>query len=172
VDVLALLDGIHSQQLPIWAHKETTMMTPLNVFISYSKADNSYKETLLNHLSALGNRLSIWHDHDILGGQEWDKTIKEQINQADVVLYLVSASSMATDYIQQTELPLIEARCQRGECKLIPVIVRACLWTALDFAKYNALPEKGIPITKKTHWDTEDDAWLNVAEGVQRLLKL
>ncbi len=88
------------------------------------------------------------------------------------MLYLVSSDSMATDYIQKVELPLIERRCQMGECILVPVIVRFCDWPSLEFAKYNALPEKGVPVTNTNHWVNEDEAWLKVVEGIKRIIPL
>ncbi len=144
---------------------------PLKIFISYSKHDLAHKDTLLKHLSPLRrDKIATWHDRDILAGEDWDKSIKTALMEADVVLYLVTANSLATDYIQQIELPLIEQRCDDGDCRLIPVIVDYCDWTDLDFAKYNALPEKGIPITDKK-WTNENQAWLKVVEGVKDILK-
>jgi internalin A len=172
VDVLELLDGIRLDRLPRWANEETDMTTPppLKIFISYSKHDNAYKETLLNHLSGLRNKVLTWNDQDLLPGEEWDAKIKEELNKADIVLYLVTANSMATDYIQKVELPLIEERCQTGLCKLVPVIVDFCHWADLNFAKYNALPNKGIPVTDLKNWNNENEAWLNVVNGIRRLV--
>ena len=90
--------------------------------------------------------------------------------EADVVLYLVTHHSIATEYIYQVELPLIAQRCEDKQCRLIPVIVDYCDWTELDFAKFNALPEKGISITDKK-WVNENEAWLKVVEGVKAILK-
>jgi len=111
-----------------------------------------------------------WNDRDLRAGEEWDERIKQELQQADIVLYLVSHHSMATDYIQNVELPLIETRCNDGECKLVPIIVDFCLWEDLDFAKYNALPEKGDPVTNTKHWINENQAWLEVIKGIKRLL--
>jgi len=172
VDVLELLDGIRVDRLPRWANEETDMTTPtpLKIFISYSKHDNAYKKTLLNQLSCLRNKVLTWNDQDLLPGEEWDAKIKEELNKADMVLYLVTANSMATDYIQKVELPLIEERCRIGLCKLVPVIVDFCQWEDLDFAKYNALPDKGVPVTNLKLWVNENEAWLNVVNGIRRLV--
>jgi hypothetical protein len=121
-------------------------------------------------ISGLRNQVVTWHDHDIQPGEEWDARIKAALREADVVLYLVTHNSLATDYIQQVELPLIEERCAAGECILIPIIVDFCLWAPLDFAKYNALPDKGVPVSSE-NWRNENQAWLKVAEGVQRMVK-
>ncbi|GAB6140453.1 leucine-rich repeat domain-containing protein [Methylosoma difficile] len=146
-----------------------TMTVPLKIFISYSKHDVQHKDMLLKHLSGLRGKIITWNDQDLLPGEEWDTRIKAELGKADVVLYLVSAHSMATDYIQNVELPLVEARCQAEECKLAPVIVDFCDWTELNFAKYNALPNKGVPVLDK-QWQNENEAWLNVVAGVKRLI--
>ncbi len=152
-------------------HPKPMVTTPKNIFICYSKHDETHKNTLLKHLSGLCGKIATWNDKDLLPGEYWNAKIKEELEKADIVLYLVSSDSMATEYIQKIELPLIEARCQKGVCKLVPVIVRFCDWTSLDFAKYNALPDKGKPITSKKDWNDEDEAWLKVVEGVKRLIE-
>lgn len=164
--VLELLDGIQVHKMPDWGQAKTLP----RIFISYSKHDNDHKNTLIKHLAGLRNNMITWNDRDLLAGEEWDTRIKQELHQADIVLYLVSHHSMATDYIQNVELPLIETRCNDGECKLVPVIVDFCLWEDLDFAKYNALPEKGEPITNSKHWVNENQAWLEVVKGIERLL--
>jgi hypothetical protein len=141
------------------------------IFISYSKHDIQHKEMLLKQLSGLRDRIITWNDRDIQAGEEWDERIKAELHKADVVLYLVSANSMATDYIQKDELPLIENRCQKGQCVLVPIIVDFCDWQEQGFAKYNALPEKGIPVTDKKHWDNENQAWLSVITEIKRIIR-
>ena len=142
---------------------------PLRIFISYSKHDNRHKDNLLKQLSGLRDQVITWHDRDILGGEDWDQRIKTVLNEVDVVLYLVTSNSIATEYIQNVELPLIEQRCKEGACILIPVIVDFCVWTELDFAKHNALPEKGVAITDR-QWKNQNEAWVKVIQGVQRIL--
>lgn len=144
---------------------------PKKIFISYSQHDNHYKEALLKQLSGLGDDIVTWDDSGIRAGDEWDPRIKHQLLTADICIYLVSANSMSTDYIQNHELPLIEQRCQKRECVLVSVIVDSCRWQKKSFAKYNVLPEKGKPVTDKEHWPTESKAWLNVVEGIDEIIR-
>ncbi|MCF7966173.1 MAG: leucine-rich repeat domain-containing protein [Methylobacter tundripaludum] len=164
--VLELLDGIQVHKMPDWGQAKTLP----SIFISYSKHDNDHKDTLIKHLAGLQNNMVTWNDRDLLAGEDWDERIKQELHQADIVLYLVSHHSMATDYIQNVELPLIEELCKNDECKLVPIIVDFCLWEKLDFAKYNALPNKGEPVTNTQHWVNENQAWLEVVKGIERLL--
>lgn len=144
---------------------------PLQVFISYSKHDIAAKETLLKHLTGLRGQVLTWDDSHIRPGEEWDKSIKTALQEAHVVLYLVTHNSMATSYIQKTELPFAETRHQRGECLLVPIIADFCSWEDLDFAKYNALPAKGIPVTDTNKWVNQNQAWMEVVKGIRLLLE-
>jgi hypothetical protein len=139
------------------------------IFISYSKHDMEFKETLIKHLSGLRGSVVTWNDRNLLPGEEWDERIKAELREADIVLYLVSANSLATDYIQNVELPIIEERHQRGECVFVPIIVDFCYWEKQNFAKYNALPDKGYPITDEEHWSNQNKAWLKVIEGIEKV---
>jgi Protein of unknown function (DUF1566)/TIR domain len=146
-------------------HKD---MTLLKLFISYSKDDIKFQKTLLKHLASLRDKIVTWNDQDMLPGEEWDQRIKDKLHSADVVLYLVSHNSIATDYIQNVELPLVIERCDNNECVLIPVIVDFCKWQHLYFAKYNALPNKGRPVTS---WARRNEAWLNIVDGIERIIE-
>ena len=64
--------------------------------------------------------------------------------------------------------PLIEERCKAKKCTLTPIIVDFCHWEDLDFAKYNALPEKGKSITHP-EWTNENEAWAKVVKGIKRV---
>ncbi len=142
---------------------------PFRVFISYSKKDIDHKETLVDHLSGLRDSIVTWDDQNMLPGDEWDVKIKEELGKADIVIYLVTHNSMSTDYIQKIELPFIHNRCNNRECMLIPVIVDFCLWNDLEFAKFNALPNKGMPVTSKD-WTNPNEAWLDVVKGIKKIL--
>jgi len=166
VRVIELLDGIQVHKMPNRSKEQTQK----KIFISYSKHDNDYKDTLIKHLAGFRENTVTWNDRDLLAGEEWDERIKQELQLADIVLYLVTANSMATGYIQNIELPIIEQRCKDGLCVLVPVIVDFCQWEKLDFAKYNALPEKGTPVTNAKHWVNENQAWLAVVKGIERLL--
>lgn len=165
VNVLRLLDGIQTKKLPNWSKEENMK----KIFISYSKKDKRYKEALLNHLEGLRGKIITWNDADLLAGEDWDERIKEELEQADIVLYLVSANSIATGYIKNVELPFIKERCESGECKLVPIIVSKCHWTALDFAKKNALPNKGVAVRDKS-WGNQDEAWTTVVQQLEKIV--
>jgi internalin A len=166
INVYELLNGILS------VSDEPAIITERKkkkVFISYSKNDSQQKDTLLKHLTGIRDHIIVWHDHDIRPGEEWNDAIQSALRDSDVVLYLVSHHSIATDYIQKVELPLVEELNKAGKCILIPVIIDFCVWNELKFAEKNALPDKGLPITD-SRWTNENQAWVNIVEGIKRVL--
>src|SRR5215510_5403622 len=121
------------------------MTAPLNVFISYAHADEVHRKTLAKHLSALEDEglITIWHDRKITGGRVWAGAIDDALHSADIVLLLISADFLASDYCNDVELT--EAiRCHdAAQMRVVPVILRSCDWEHSPFARFNALPPDG-----------------------------
>ncbi len=138
------------------------------VFFSYSKKDKTLRDELDRFLAPLKSKIATWHDRDIMPGAKWDAEIKAELNDADIVLCLVSADFLATDYIMEVELPIMLERYKKGELQVIPIILRPCGWEYTTLAEFNALPEKGKPITQ---YDNKDAAFLEVLNGINRVIK-
>lgn len=70
------------------------------VFLSYSHADESLRDQLEKHLSALKRQglIDSWHDRRIVAGKEFDKEISGNLEKAEVILLLVSSDFLASDY--------------------------------------------------------------------------
>ena len=140
------------------------MSDTIEVFISYSKQDKALRDGLLSHLRPLEAKGIIsWHDRQILPGTEWDEEIKARLNAADIILLLISADFLATDYCTQVEIPEALRRHEAAEATVMPVILRSCGWNYTPLAKIQAYPEKAKPIVS---WTYIDDAYTNVVDGV------
>jgi hypothetical protein len=106
-----------------------------------------------------------WHDRTIDAGTEWAGAIDDNLAHADVVLLLVSADFLASDYGYDKEVALAIARHDAGEALVIPVVLRPCDWSGAPFARLQALPKDAKPVTR---WENRDDAWADVARGIRR----
>ena len=142
----------------------------VEVFFSYSHRDEDLRDELAKHLSILQRRgvIDAWHDRAIEAGAERQSEIEQQLNRADIILLLVSADFLASDYCYDVEVQRAMERQEAGEARVIPVIVRPVDWQDAPFGKLQALPKDGKPITK---WDDQDEALLNVEQGVRRTLE-
>src|ERR1039458_1233944 len=79
----------------------------VSVFISYSHKDEAFRKELRAHLAALKDegKVSEWNDHLIMGGEEWDETIKRRMDDADIILLLLSADFIDSEYFRDNEIP-------------------------------------------------------------------
>jgi GUN4-like/TIR domain len=142
----------------------------VTVFFSYAHKDESLRDDLSEHLSLLKRDRVIqdWHDRQIPAGAEWANEIDRNLNTADIILLLISASFLSSDYCWGKELMRAMQRHEAGEACVIPVILRPCDWQRSPFAKLQAFPKDAKPVTK---WDNQDEAFLNVAKGIELAAK-
>jgi hypothetical protein len=138
----------------------------LTVFISYSHLDEPFRNDLVKHLEPL-RRLQLietWHDRKIKAGEEWDKAISEKLESAAIILLLISVDFINSSYCYDLELERAIERHAAGEAKVIPVILRPCMWHQTPFSKLQALPKEARAVSL---WADRDEALVSVAEGIR-----
>ncbi|MCP4306794.1 MAG: toll/interleukin-1 receptor domain-containing protein [bacterium] len=148
----------------------TPKKAAVDIFVSYSHADNKIKNDLLKHLAPL-SRLSLvrhWHDDEIKPGDEWQKAIADKLRSSQIVLLLISSDFISSKYCYEKELDGAMKRHKAKEMAVLPVILRPCLWQDLQFGKLQALPNNGRAITS---WGNLDEALTNVATGVREAVQ-
>jgi hypothetical protein len=140
---------------------------PLEVFISYSHADEELKDELYIHLANLTRQGKIkpWQDRAIEAGTEWDAEIKARLESARIILLLITPRFIASEYCFDQEMRRAMERHTEGTARVIPIIMKPSDWKDTPFSKLNALPKDGKPITK---WDNQDEALLNVVQGIRQ----
>lgn len=111
--------------------------------------------------------METWSDRCLLAGEEWDKTIRRELEQADVIVLLWSAQFEASDYIQGVEVQLAVERAKAGEAVVVSIILEKCGWKRLA-GNYQALPSKGKPVRNTS---PQRDAWYEVQEGLRKVLE-
>jgi len=139
------------------------------VFYSYSHRDEALRDELEKHLSILRRQgfIETWHDRRIVAGAELDHEISQNLETADVILLLVSSDFLASDYCYDVEMKRAMARHKAGEARVIPVILRPCVWHDAPFGKLLATPPDGKPVTK---FPTLDDAFVLVVAAIKEAL--
>lgn len=146
------------------------------VFLSYSHKDEKYKLELDNHFS-LTKRMGVietWNDRKINAGQEWDKEIKHQLEQADVVLLLLSSDFFTSEYIWNEELKTIRERKEKDEkLEVIPIYVRSCDTSEFDMMKFQGgtVDEAGKPKWISSASD-RDAVYTEIVKNVKKALGL
>jgi hypothetical protein len=106
-----------------------------------------------------------WHDRKIKPGDNWRDQISTHLEEAEIILLLVSPDFIASDYCYEVEMTRAIERHNDGEALVIPIILRPADWEVTPFSSLQALPKGGKPVTL---WTNEDEAFKNIAEGIRK----
>ena len=166
------------------------MNIPLKIFITYSHKDSDAKDELITCLAGLkrDGLIKIWHDNEILAGDNWRNAIFNSLAESDILLYLASPHSLDSENCNK-EL----AEALKKSMRVIPIILKDCDWkdynvsvpqsffngdelndfqnspdrTTVELSNFLALPDKGLPLNE---WVPESKGWQNVVEGIRRVI--
>lgn len=140
----------------------------LRLFISYSHKDEQLKDELLTHLGALKRQqvIETWHDRKILGGDNINHSIDENLERADIILLLVSPYFIDSNYCYEIELMRAMERNNLGSARVIPVILHPCDWKNTPVGGLLATPKDGTPIST---FSNKHEAFLQVTNTIREV---
>ena len=164
---------LHEQWEQTLAGKKGEDMTlPLKVFISYSHKDEEFKDDLVTMLEGLRRQgvIEPWQDRCIEEGDEWYQAIQDAMKDCDLAVLLVSQHFIASRFIQDTELPRLLKRRQGQGLRVVPIIVRPCMWQSEPaLVHLNALPKDGkAVVTYPTDNGQRDQVWADIASVLEK----
>lgn len=100
----------------------------INIFLSYASEDESYAKTLYESL--IRYNLDVWFDKEkLFPGQVWDDIVRQALNNADIVIVLLSKHSVTKEGYIQKEIKLALDKVDEkpdGTTYLIPVKIGKC----------------------------------------------
>ncbi len=101
------------------------MAGTVEIFLSYAHRDKKWKDKLVEHLSLLKQQgcIAMWYDQDISAGVEWQQAIREHLDQAQIILLLISPAFMASEHCYCMEMTRALERHHTGEARVIPIIL-------------------------------------------------
>ena len=142
----------------------------IRVFYSYSHRDERLRDQLETHLSALKRQdlIDEWHDRRITAGDEWRGQIDEHLEDADLILLLISPDFLASDYCYEKEMSRALEKHETKQARVIPVIVRPVDWDESPIRSLQALPTDARPVTA---WSNRDAAWVDVVKGIRKAIR-
>lgn len=141
----------------------------LSLFMSYSHKDEALRDELEIHLAMIKREglISAWHDRRIGAGKPIDDEIDLNLEAAAIILMLASPYFLASDYCYERELKRALERHERGEARVIPVILEPCDWQNSPLGKLRATPADGKPVSKHANIH---DGLLEVARDVRDVI--
>jgi hypothetical protein len=137
------------------------------VFFSYSHEDEELRNRLEKHLALLKRQglVEAWHDRRILAGSELDEAISSNLESANIILLLISADFLASEYCYSKEMTRAMERHDAGFTAVIPVILKPCDWHSAPFGKLLATPKDGKAVTS---WANVEEALADVAGHIRK----
>lgn len=141
----------------------------VKVYISYAPEDSKLRKNLQKHFNLIESQglKIIWNDGQISAGLEAKPAIEGLLTKADVILLLVSVDYLNAVNEKSTikiEITRAVQRHNRGEARVIPIILRQCAWNTAPFARLEPLPPNERPLNQASN---KDRAYYKVADAVR-----
>lgn len=142
----------------------------LKLFYCYAREDKVYRDELDRHLSSLkrSQQIASWSDREISPGTEWESAIDRELNTAHIILLLVSAHFMDSEYCYGKEMKRALERHEAGKARIVPILLRSVDWEDAPFSKLQILPTDAKPVSR---WPDRDDAFADIARALRLVVK-
>lgn len=143
----------------------------IEIFISYSHEDEMLFNGLVKHLKILerDGLISSWHNRKVQAGEEYQNIINSHLAKAKIILLLISADFIASDYCWNIEVQRAMQRHDAGEARVVPVLLRPVSnWEKAPFGDLQVLPEDGKAVT---NWQNHDSAFLNIVGKIEEVIR-
>lgn len=143
---------------------------PYDVFISYAHEDQALCNELEEHLGYLQriHLINLWYDSYILPGSEWRPQIMEHLEKDKIILLLISAHFMNSDFCYSIEMDRAIARHKARDAVVIPILLRPTFTEGAPFEELQMLPTGKKPVVE---WPTHDAAFLDIVKGIRRQIE-
>nr|MBP7532847.1 toll/interleukin-1 receptor domain-containing protein [Chitinophagales bacterium] len=111
-------------------------------------------------------KITVWDNQKILASQDRNKEIEQHLQNAVVVVLLISSDFLSNDHIMDEEIPIIMQKHNNGDL-VIPIVVRDCNWEWEEqLAKIQAV-NGGKALNSEADKDT---AFANAARQIQEAI--
>ena len=146
---------------------EPTNAFGARLFYSYCHHDASYRQSMETALELLeqDGLIHSWHDERILPGQSISKEVRLQMDDADILVFLLSKDFIASSECRKEWLYAKNIASSNKPVLRIPIILKHCAWKDLlgdDDVK--ALPKDAKPVVS---FRPQDAAWTDVYNGIK-----
>lgn len=138
------------------------------VFFSYSHKDETMRNEIETHLAMLkrDGTIETWHDRRILAGTELDGEIDNNLEEANIILLLISPYFMDSDYCMEREMMRAMEKHEDGSATVIPIFLQYCDWKGAPFGRLLGIPTDAKPISQYADYH---EALSIVAKEIRRV---
>lgn len=140
---------------------------PALVFCAYSHRDAGLCQELKTAFAGLMQQslIRFWFDRLIRPGDNWENEIAKELEDADIILLLISNFFVESNYCFRREMARALARHDEGTARVIPIHLRWGDYEGLPFMRLQGLPPGLTPIDSKRN---HHKAWMTVSQAIRR----
>lgn len=141
---------------------------PIKIFISYSHKDETMKDRFLTYISPLKKtrNIEIWEDRVLMMGQHFNLEINNNLLGANIIICLVSADYLNSNYCQEIELKIAIEKEKNHKAVILPVLLHECMWDDTVLKDFSIFPRDAKPIGNLDN----AHAFCEVAKGVTEVI--
>lgn len=141
-------------------------LNTINLFISYAEGDEIFRDRLLKLVTQLEEEglVTTFGYAPLTKTREHDKETVEQLQQADIVLLVLSPAYLAFDLWKSEAMERAMGRSNSRQARLIPIMARPVDWSMTPFHALQVLPDTAKAITL---WRSRDEAYESILKGIR-----
>ncbi len=104
----------------------------IRVFISYAHEDKNWCERVKNYLNPHDD-IEVWTDQALEFGDQWRSMISEELEKTAVAILLISTAFLNSEFIRNSELPILLHSAKSKGMLIIPVIIERCVFESVTY---------------------------------------
>src|SRR6266487_3662813 len=145
-------------------------LVPIEVLYSYMDEDKKFLTEIKKRLSPLQQKgvITSWQREAIPPGSNWLEETNTHLEEAKVILLLISPDFLASPHRTEIEMTRALERDKAKEACVIPILLRPVTWQTAPFSHLKVLPTNQKPITS---WKNQDKAFDNADTGIRKVIK-
>lgn len=140
---------------------------PIKIFYCYDQEDEHLRKRLEKQLIPLQQCATItsWATSDIQAGLDRRQQTEARLDEADIILLLLSADFMAS---RKAEMQLALERHYMGYTRVIPILLKPVIWELTPLGDLSPLPANRKSVTM---WENQEKAFVEIVKGINRVVQ-
>lgn len=143
-----------------------------SIFISYSHKDKEWHDRFRTAFEPLirYKNLKVWSDVDIATGAKRQTEIKNGLNRTKIAFLLVTPNFLASDSINDQELPVLLDLAEKGEVTIYWVAVSASAYRFTPLTHYQCANNPSEPLNTLSYAEQDQTISDIASDIVQRMV--